>query len=633
MKLRKVRLQNFRLHQDTTLDLANTSFCVIRGKNFSGKSSIAQAISLNLTSTTMGLGAAGQGFIDKIKDGEKKSIVTTEIQGQHVLENTVTLNISSTGRTQVVKCLDAPEETRCIKGFENFLSRYGDALKISLNTDYFTRMGEKDQKNLLAKLVLPSRYDFPQDKQMAVAEMIGANQIDFEAEPFAVIELGYKKLYKEREAINRQVKEFDIPEPLQIPKGVDSESLQKELTGIREQREKLQKERDEAVSKANAVEVERGKLQTKIEHLQAEVKKGMDRLKELGSKILPEDGIAALQKVADRSEELENLKKEHDGILGMIQIANQQIERFNEVLGEGSVCPMCDQEINSEKITSLIAALKIETDDADKKIQVLDKKIEAIGDIDAAVASLQAHEDALKEKATLETSLKETVKTGKDTRAELNALGEKQDATLQFNNPLGTLQVKEDKIVEQLRPVITAEERAKDIKVKTEQFEKLEAKAKTLDMLVKWFDKDGIKAKLIAEYIGGFQNKLNSVLSAWSYTASLSNDLSNFNVTTPRGYTGPVKEISGAEEHLFKVAFQCAVSIAAGIKLVVIDEVEELGEDIRQSLYLTVFNLIKDGALEQAILIGYSLDKTVPNPKAPGSKYYWVEDGTVEVLG
>ena len=181
--------------------------------------------------------------------------------------------------------------------------------------------------------------------------------------------------------------------------------------------------------------------------------------------------------------------------------------------------------------------------------------------------------------------------------------------------------------------MITAEDRAKDIKTKTEQLEKLQTKAATLDTLTKWFDKDGIKAELIATYIGGFQSRLNSVLNAWGYTASLSSDLSNFDVTTPRGYKGPVKEISGAEEHIFKCAFQCAVSSAAGIKLVVIDEVEELGEDIRQNLYRSVFSLIQNGALEQAILIGYSLDKTVPNPKAPGAKYFYVEDGTVEVLG
>ena len=64
----------------------------------------------------------------------------------------------------------------------------------------------------------------------------------------------------------------------------------------------------------------------------------------------------------------------------------------------------------------------------------------------------------------------------------------------------------------------------------------------------------------------------------------------------------------------------------------VIDEVEELGEDIRPLLYRTVFQLIQYGKLEQAILIGFSLDKTLPKPQAPGSKYFFVSDGTVEEL-
>jgi len=122
-------------------------------------------------------------------------------------------------------------------------------------------------------------------------------------------------------------------------------------------------------------------------------------------------------------------------------------------------------------------------------------------------------------------------------------------------------------------------------------------------------------------------------MSAWGYECSLSEDL-RFEVKTARGYVGPVKEISGAEEHIFKVAFQCAVSIAAGIKLVVIDEVQALGEDIRPYLYSKCFELIQSGELDQAILIGFSLDKTIPpkEKRAPGSKYFFITDGTVEEL-
>ncbi len=632
MKLRKVRLQNYRNHADTELSLEGVTFAIVRGPNAAGKSSLGQAISVNLCDTTMGLGADGAGFRLKIKDNEKQAIITTEIQGQHILEKKVTLNLSATGRTATVKCIDAPDDTKTVKGFENFLSRYRDALRIATNTDAFVRLDEKAQKDLLAKLVLPSRYDFPKDKIEAVNALLDT-AIDFNGEPFSVIEISYKQLYKLREAVNRDVKNFVIPEALPIPKGVDSESLQRELTSIRAEREKLQKERDAAVAKANEVEVKRATLGTTRESLLKKRDEDQKKLATAELSILSDADVAKLKAVEGKAGELAELRKSHNAYLGGMRMVNEQIDRLRGISEKGATCPTCDQNIDSAKIDGLIADLKKEIDAADKELQALDTKIEAIGDVDAAKASIKKHEEAVKAKEELTKALLETVAEGKKTRAALDALPEKQDVTLPFNDPLGSLQAKEDKIIAQLTPVITAEQRAKDIKEKTEAFEKLEAKAKTLQDLVTFFDKDGIKKTLIGQYIGSFESKLNSVLGAWGYKASLSNDLSSFDVETLRGYRGPVKEISGAEEHIFKCAFQCAVSSAAGIKLVVIDEVEEIGIEIRQHLYLSVFQLIQSGALDQAILIGYSLDKTVPNPKAPGSRYFFVENGEVEVLG
>ena len=139
---------------------------------------------------------------------------------------------------------------------------------------------------------------------------------------------------------------------------------------------------------------------------------------------------------------------------------------------------------------------------------------------------------------------------------------------------------------------------------------------------------------MVAKYIGSFEAKINTVLDAFGYKTSLSMEPFAFEVTTARGYVGPVKELSGAEEHIFKAAFQCAVSIAAGINLVVIDEMEELGEDIRPRLFGSILSLIDKGSLEQAILIGFSLDKTLPpkEKRAPGTKWFFVNDGSVEEM-
>ena len=627
MRVRKLNLKNYRIHQDSTLDCGDASFVILRGRNFSGKTSFAEALSMNLAQTTVSLDGQGKGFTDKIAQGQSKAIITAEIQGTHLLRNMVTLNTNTSGRTSNVECLDDPDNNKIVNGFSNFLKDRKEAILIATNTDFYSKLDQKSQTDLLAKLVLPAHYDFPADKIETTNNLLDA-PINFDGMPFDVITAAYKATYKQREIVNRQVKEFTIPDALPIPKGVDSESLQTQLKGIREQRTKIQSDRDAAVAKTNEVEVTRGRLQTKIEGLRADLDRGKKKLVQLESSILGEEEIKALTHVAAKADELEKLKSDHAGILGAIRTVKQQIERLKDISEKGATCPTCDQDIDAGKIATLIVELQKESVNADARIQEVDTQIEAIGNVQDAIDTLKSHNNAVKEKAELEVSLTKTVKEGKTTKAELEALGNKVDATEPFTQPLADLQAQEDKVNEQLHPVIAAEERASEITRLTAQKENLVKKAATLNELVVYFDKDGVKKKLIEAHIGSFEAKLREVMSAWGYECSLSEDL-RFEVKTARGYVGPVKEISGAEEHIFKVAFQCAVSIAAGIKMVVIDEVEELGSDIRNNLYQVIFSLIQEGKLEQAIMIGYSLDKTLPNPQAPGSKYFYVEEGSV----
>ena len=632
MKLKSLRLQNYRNHVDSTLNIGDAKLVVLRGANASGKTSFAEALSVNLAGTTVSLASDGKGFKRKIKQGEKEATITAEIQGQHLLRNTTTLSVGATGKSNSVECLDDPDNNKIVTGFTNFLADRRPAILIATNTEYFSKLDEEKQANLVAKLVHPSHHKFPDDKMDAVDEALGEGVIDFDGNPFDVITKAYKLLYEERKTVNVKVRDFVIPDALPIIKGVDSESLQTQGVEIRAKRANLQLERDTAVATANNIEVKRGKLQAKIEGLRAEVDKGKKRLVELEATIISAEQVQGLTETAAKADELVKLKSDHAGYLGTIRTANQQIERWTNLSEQGAICPTCDSEIDDGKIAGLIAELKKESVTADAELQALDTKIEAIGDVQAAKESLRKHEAAVKEKAELEKSLLETVATGKATRVELDALGAKVDATLPFNEPLGALQAQEDTINAQLRPVLAAEERATDRKTKAEQLAKLEAKAATLDTLVKYFDVDGVKAELIGQHIGGFQNKMLSVMEAFGYRTTLSLSPWNFEVVTKRGYSGPVKEISGAEEFIFKAALQCAVSIAAGINFVAIDEVENLGEDIRPTIYRSIFSLIQDGKLEQAILIGFSLDKTLPKPQAPGSKYFYISDGTVEEL-
>lgn len=633
MKLKSLRLQNYRIHKESTLPLGDASFVVVRGQNMAGKTSFAEALSMNLANTTVSLAGDGKGFKAKISQSEKEATITAEIQGQHLLRNTMTLSVGAAGRTSEIECIDSPDDKDVVNRFKNFLTDRRAALLISLNTDYFGKLEEKAQADLLAKLVLPAHHKFPQDKKDAVEAMLGTGKIDFDANPFDVITKAYKALYDERKTVNVKVRDFVIPDALPMPKDVDSASLQTSLDQARKEKGRLQAERDQAVAKANEVEVKRGKIETNLTNLRAKVDEEKKKLTALESAILDAEALSRLAAVAGKKAELDQLNETRTAANTGINTLDAQITKFNKIAGQGANCSLCDQPIDSEKIAAMIASFQEEIAASKSSIVSIDEKIKALGDVAGALASIEKHNKAVKDKDELEASILETVKTGKATRAELDALGPKVDATAPFTQPLADVETKITSILEKLGPVAAAEQRAKDIKEKTDQLEKLQKKAAILDSLTKYFDTDGVKAELIKTHIGGFENKVNTVLDAFGYK-TLINESLDFNLTTARGYVGPVKELSKAEKQLFYPAFQCAVSIAAGIGMVVIDDMDTYLKEtgLRSGMYGSIFNLIKSGQLEQAIMIEASVDEAVPKPQAPGSRYFFITDGTVEEL-
>lgn len=630
MKLKKVELENYRNHAHSILEFGEAPFIVIRGSNYSGKSSIGQGISMCLTPSTTGLDAQGRGFVRKIKRGSPKSVITLDIQTtKHLIEQSVTLNTNTSGRTSRSTCIDEPDWKPL--PFDNFLKRYKDALMVVLNTDHFIRsMGEEQQKNLFAMLTLPESYEFPRDIIEAVEKALGEGAINFSGEPFAVIALGYKKLYDERSVVNRQVKEFTVPDPLPKVAGVDSVSMQAQLNTLRQQRQKISEEKDAAVKKEGETENKRTRLQTKIETLKTEVGEKKKRFDEIVASMLSEDALKQHQSVAAGKARLDAIVKERTVYQTTIAQLNIELARFEELPAAGSKCPTCDQVIVGDTLTKMKVDLQAEVDKATKDLADLNKESESLGKVDEAVAAIAKHEGAIKEKSELEKALTEKVTVGKQTRTELNALGESVDATAAFVAPLKEIEEKINGLIDQLRPVIAAEERDKEIKVRTEALAKLQAKAASVDELVKYFDKDGIKAKLLAEHIGGFENKMNVVMEAFGYKCSLSIDPYDFQVTNSKGDTVAISELSGSEELMCSVAIQCAVSRVANIGFIVADRMDTFLPSQRLKANRCLYKMATDGTLDQVIMI--ISDENTEAPKLNGSKFFFVDNGTVTQL-
>jgi len=625
MKIKRVRFQNYRIYKDVELDFGGSSYLVFRGKNFSGKTSLRQGISMCVTPTTDGLDPKGTGFQSKIKRGESKAEIELDIQTKnHLLRRTVTL--SNTGRTQRSICLsDAQFNTSF---FDKHLEKHRAALNVVLNIDAFVRLDEERQKNLLAALVLPASYAFDKKIMADTDKVLGTGVINFSLEPFAVIGLAYKKLYDEREIVNRQVREFVIPDVLPVPENViDSKVLEDWLAEARSQRAQRMQERDTAMVKAGKEAVASARVKTKIQAIKADIEAQTERAAQVKAGMMPDDEVASLKKVAAGKEQLDLISKEKLGTERFIDDYLRQLGRLEEIPDAGSKCPTCDQIVDPEKLKTLAAILNNGLLKAKDENQLLFTKIKALGPVENALHLLDLHSQKVKQLSEINAAIAEKT-------AQLEAEEELPEETAfdfrPYDRSLAEIDAEVERLSGQLRPVIAAEERTKEIAIKQGQLATLKEKAALLDKLVKYFNKDGIKAKLLAEYIGGFEHKINEVMSAWGYNCALSIEPYSFDVTNARGDVNPVRELSGAEREMFSMAFQCAVSRTANIGLVVIDDVDKLLPELRTAMNKRLYEMIRNGYLEQVILL--VADTSVQVPNIPGTAVFMVSDGTVTRL-
>jgi len=150
-------------------------------------------------------------------------------------------------------------------------------------------------------------------------------------------------------------------------------------------------------------------------------------------------------------------------------------------------------------------------------------------------------------------------------------------------------------------------------------------------LLAKYFDKDGIKSVLLAEHVGGFVEKMNTVMDAFGYKVTLDIEPDFiFLVTDATGVTTPAKELSGSEQLMWLVALQCAVSKAAGIGIVVADRLDTFLPSQRAKVNKVLYTLTQNGTLDQVVAI--MSDESEMVPKLPNSAFFMVEAGTVRRL-
>jgi hypothetical protein len=142
---------------------------------------------------------------------------------------------------------------------------------------------------------------------------------------------------------------------------------------------------------------------------------------------------------------------------------------------------------------------------------------------------------------------------------------------------------------------------------------------------------------LIAKHIGGFEEKINAVLSKWGYEFSLSIEPWSFSVRrTGSQYACQLHMLSRSEKLRFANAFSVALAIVSGWNFVVLDDSETIvGEDRRK-----LNRMLLDSTLDTAILLAAESHRAGAVPEVPGTAFIEftevMEDGisttNVEVL-
>jgi DNA repair exonuclease SbcCD ATPase subunit len=631
MHLDNLRIQNIRNISDATLGMKGAKLVVIKGKNHEGKTSVAQSISLLFCPSTDGLDPLGRGFAIKIKRDQPKGIITGDITGTtHTVRRTVTLNRTQTGRDPKMVCLD--DEDWIPLPFGKFLQDNQMAIMVALNTDHFLfELNEADQKALLSAQVLPATHTFPPDKITLVNRYLGEGAIDFSGDPLRVIEKAYKKLFDERTIANRQVRDYVIPDPVEKPANAGSlADLEKSLREVRAQEMQLEADQQKQTRRLSEANAKRARLDERIKTVRDDLRGLDEKLNAAVAYILSDAKHKEMTALSAKSKTLATLTEKHRNLTADIEAKGKAIARLNDVLELGKACPTCGQAIDE---TAIVGIINQEFEDKTKMKRDDDavwQEMKSLGDIDGATTALFKHDQALQEKARLEGMIAEKNRLLTSTREELGKLPTAPKGDDEYGPAITEARRKIDELQLQIRPMIAAEERVKEIAEKKKALEKLQTKAKDLDDLVKYFDKDGIKATLIAEHIGAFTKQLNIVLAEWGYSCAFNIDPYEFIVTDTMGIASPVKELSGSERLMFTMAMQCAVSAACGFKIIVCDRIDTFLPAERANVGNCLWKMLDQKILDQVFLL--ISDESTNASTMAGTMYFGVEKGNVKQL-
>jgi chromosome segregation protein len=641
VKLTSLTMTNFGNHEATHIDFAPLT--VICGKNDQGKSTVAEAIQWALTGRARGIDGRGAGADDLIRIGADAAgvMLASDVDGNGVQ------TLRAKVRGKAVKVAGAPVTDP-------------DIIQAVLDSPHFLRLPQARQAEILATA---GRVQMTVAEIAAEAEAAGleADAVEMiragltkrigaaEIVPSVVVADLYKSAYEQRRSAKAELKALvDTsvgatlgPTPTQEEVGALELALDGRILAAKSAAEGVAI-RKAALSQIETAQRELASLRAQLAQLppapsQGELIPSDDRLASLRTAV--EQAASAEQKwqeqlAAHVSAHQEAVRLEA-GMRGQIAQAEQGSGTCDGTIAAGKACPLAPKpdETAMSTLRQQLSALQLELSKAGN------------AERSSRTHWQQASQQLTQAKRLLQEAEVAAAKSGGQAEARreelLASIGRLEARVAQQPEIEESLAEWYRTETETRGHAAAAQERLSDAKRRYEQgrkhqetlgqIEALRAEVGLLEEIVPELEPRGIQSRILGGKLAPFVGQVNALLAQLSPYRIAVQVESGIEVQVVRpdlaSPLSPARLATSAQQRL-GVAIGAAISIASGLRFLVVDEVDRLLTDLRVDLMTA---LTDPGlGLETVVLVMSREDAW--QPEEAGEAGYWIEGGVANAL-
>lgn len=649
MKLTRIRLQNFRSHTDTTLDLPQIA--LVLGRNNAGKSSLAAAIEFALTGKCQFTDGRGAGANALVRNGAEKAAVELDIEGLGTIRRTIPGGLEVSGWAGNQTVLQA-------KLYET-LGTSETAISAAINTSRFLEMKADERKSLLFGLlgftftfdtILDSLGSWAASRNLdekGLDDLIHTykriavqNGVEYGPEVFAKLE---KDAIAERRAAKRALSDAEghlASLPPVAAMTVDVEGLRRQLASVRTRQEELSRQVGAAGQAAHSrerLEATAAQCQAKLAEVEGEYKtRDLDvdqvKIEKCRKKI-----ITAQKKRAELDNEHADLVNGISELKGRKTALNDLVRRLGQAEGR---CPLAPELITcqaGDRLRATVTNLRGEVNELDKQLVLTENRFADInGALNDLAVEVRQAEAAMLEQQQKTAVLAELRKRSDDakhalerTQAELASLPPAAD-TAQLEAQL----VEAKTLVQQIETELAQErELARTAETRRSAIIRVEAireEVQTWDQLCDAFGPKGIKSGLIGKALQSLEATVNerlALLTGGAYSTRLNIEDGFEVLVTHDDATVPLDKLSTSERLRVGVVVQTALVDLAGVGLLLVDDADTL--DLQNRALLTGMLLAIRASYNNVLVLSTVGEVTPRDPGIPGVGVFVVESGRV----